>query len=305
MALASPEVGAPSPAVPLPPQSLALLNSKGGAGKTSISANLAGVAGLRGWRVLLVDLDPQANIGEILGYNQRGETDHGEALMRAIVNRRSLDKPVLRNWRQNVDVVCGGDYLDALPAEIVLADQAEPGSAATLLRTALGPLAHGYDLMVIDCPPSVRSVLAQVAATVRFLVIPTRGTEMSNIGMRRVGEVYVEALRTTNPDLELLGVVLFDIAANSRGIRKSIRKALNKDFGGDAPIFDAFIRHGQHAPRDMEEYGLLAYEYEHLALSGDRRVSASKGSVIGLAQDYSELTVEILTKMNKALGAQS
>ncbi len=60
------------------PNSILVLNGKGGVGKTSLTANLAGLAALSGWRVLAVDLDPQGNLGRDLGY--LGDADDGQTL---------------------------------------------------------------------------------------------------------------------------------------------------------------------------------------------------------------------------------
>jgi Mrp family chromosome partitioning ATPase len=60
---------------------VAVATGKGGVGKTSITANVAGTAALSGWRVLAVDLDPQGNLGNDLGYNQRGDGDEGGRLV--------------------------------------------------------------------------------------------------------------------------------------------------------------------------------------------------------------------------------
>ena len=91
---------------------IAFANGKGGVGKTSVTANVAGIAALSGWRVLTIDLDPQGNLGNDLGYLQSGESDQGAGLMAAIRDDKKL-KP-LRDVRPGLDSVPGGDDMDGL-----------------------------------------------------------------------------------------------------------------------------------------------------------------------------------------------
>ena len=81
---------------------IAFANGKGGVGKTSLTANFAGLAANAGWRVLAVDLDPQGNLGSDLGYDQADNGDDGRELLDSIVNRR-VPQPI-KEIRPNLDV---------------------------------------------------------------------------------------------------------------------------------------------------------------------------------------------------------
>src|SRR5437764_8878927 len=93
---------------------VAIANGKGGVGKTSITANVAGTAALSGWKVLTVDLDGQGNLGNDLGYNQRGLSDEGRGMVRAVVSGDPLEPLV--GVRENLDAVPGGEAVDELVA---------------------------------------------------------------------------------------------------------------------------------------------------------------------------------------------
>src|SRR5947209_385764 len=117
---------------------VAVANGKGGVGKSSITANVAGTAALSGWKVLAVDLDPQGNLGNDLGYNQGGRSDEGRGLLRAVVSADPLEP--LAGVRENLDVVPGGEAIDELVA-ILTTRQHRDASAAGAVGVALEPIA--------------------------------------------------------------------------------------------------------------------------------------------------------------------
>src|ERR1700712_5606427 len=104
---------------------VAVANGKGGVGKTSTATELAGLASEAGYKILLIDLDPQGNVGEDLGYTGAGTGDEGAAMVSALMSGRPL--PVsLPAVRPNVDVIAGGERLDDL-AGVLLARHTRGG----------------------------------------------------------------------------------------------------------------------------------------------------------------------------------
>ncbi len=83
-------------------RSIAVSNGKGGVGKTSVASHLAGIAAAAGWKVLAVDLDPQGNLGQDLGYYQADRGDSGRSLSDAVIDGTELVP--LRDVRPNLDV---------------------------------------------------------------------------------------------------------------------------------------------------------------------------------------------------------
>ena len=276
---------------------VAVANGKGGVGKSSIAANVAGTAALSGWKVLAVDLDPQGNLGNDLGYNQRGESDEGRGLLRAVVSGDPLEP--LANVRENLDVVPGGEAIDELVA-ILTTRQNRDARAAEAVALALEPVAHRYQLILVDCPPAGGVLLDAALAAARFLVIPTKRDSGSLDGFVRVARRFAHVRATANPSLELLGVVLFDFGTQDRRMLADTRAELERDLDGAAPVFDTFVRNSRRAPGDMRDRGLLAYEYEQAAASAtpwykDREGPRFSASARGLAEDYQRLTAEMLS----------
>lgn len=287
---------------------IAVANGKGGVGKTTVAANLAGLAAHSGWDVLLVDLDRQGNLGSDLGYLGESGDDGGRALFAAVVDGRPLEVP-LRGVRPSLDVVPGGDHTGNAAA--VVAAQLADVDVLRNLERALETVAPRYNLIVVDCPPAggVMVDLALVAA--RGLLIPVRHDAASLKGLELMARQYQRVRGHLNPELELLGIVLFGIGRRATTIRQEVRATLEESLGQLAPVFDTVIRFSERGPYDMRMEGKLAHEYETDAeaarsvrlaalhagtpreLDSLPRYSATAS---GLAEDYASLADEVLTR---------
>lgn len=280
-------------------------NGKGGVGKTSISTSLAGMAAAAGYKILLIDLDPQGNAGEDLGYTGADTGDSGLAMVQALVTGSAL-VPSLHQVRPGIDVVCGGEKLDDL-AGVLLGRHQRGKPVADMLAEALVRLLaeQDYDLVVIDCPPGEPNLQLLALGAARWLIVPTRGDAASLKGIVRIAHRMVEA-RTHNPELEVLGVVLFDIPSSATRVRREITEEVGAALSGVAPLFTTSIRHSM-AALDARRSGLLVHEHAAQVDSGEPfwkalqegRRPASVGTAPALAGDYAMLCHEILTRISE------
>ena len=167
--------------------SIACVNGKGGVGKTSVVANVAGILANSGWKVLAVDLDPQGNLQKDLGYRSHPDHDHGATMFRALTAAEAI-APVLTDVRENLDVVPGGEQL--VYADAGLGRQ---GFDQRLLAARLAPIADQYDVIMIDCPPAggIMGTLAMGAA--RGLIIPVKADDGSTEGLELVARQFEQA----------------------------------------------------------------------------------------------------------------
>lgn len=277
-------------------------NGKGGVGKTSCSTNVAGIAAASGWRVLVIGLDPQGNEGHDLGFRWEGKGDDGDTLMTALTQGTPLT-PVLTDVRPGLDVISGGAVLDDLE-DVLSGRSRRGGDTRTALADALVPLAPNYDLIVIDTPP-IRPTLSQLAlAATRWVVVPTKSDRSSIRGLGEFAPQLVRA-REVNPDLELLGALLFATATAATTVRKHAIQDIEDTLGGAAQMFSTVIRHSEATAADAREKGMLVHE---LVAHGEQaepwwkalregRVPPRVPTSPGLAQDYASLTQEILARM--------
>lgn len=282
------------------PVAVAVVNGKGGTGKTSVVANVAGLAAAGGYRVLSIDLDPQGNLGRDLGYI--AQSDGGAGLLAALASHQPLR--VIHQVRPGLDVLAGGEDLEDW-APLANARRGRNRQPEVALYEALRPVAADYDLIIIDCPPGNRELqlLAMVAA--RHVLIPTKPDEASFDGLVRVAHLF-EAVRLLNPSLQLLGVVLFGIETRATRIRQDARAQVARELGDDTLVFESDIRHLLAPARDSRGRGQLVHEYEDAVLAAPRFYEAGgreerlAGSAPGLASDYQRLTAELLTRMQAA-----
>lgn len=293
---------------------VAIANGKGGVGKTTLTAGLAGQLASGGSRVLVVDTDPQANLARDLGY----ASGDGSNLSLAITHGLPLE--VTRGVRDRLDVVAGGPALwDVGPAFTARGARGAtlPGLKPVLDKVKPESKGADYDIVLIDTPPGEPILQELVFAAADFLIIPTRSDEASLDGLVVVAQRFAAA-RAINPDLTLLGVVLFGVRAGSTRMIARVRTALQETLGDAAPVFPTSIRYLESAAVDMRSRGVLPHELPQLHRSdtkkrlsrlregappdaGDTLLSRDS-SAAGLAADYAALADEVLTAMKARKG---
>lgn len=296
-------------------RTLAVINGKGGVGKTSVTANVAGQLAAVGYRVLAVDLDLSGNLKLDLGYVDHEGDDAGKGVVDAIFYDSAL--PVLRDVRGNLDVIPGGKHLEMLTAlsTSVSAQDLAGGGVAPAFAAKLAALAQDYDVVLLDCAPGNPVLQDMALNATRYILIPTRTDAAGWDGLRMVGP-RVKKARRDNPQLTYLGVLLFAHQTNATRVMKSTQEHLG-ELGDKVPVFDTYIRHSETAAHDCRARGQLAHELardvtasrrERLTLLGGRRrgsnvvalPAALSQSADSLAGDYEQLTREVLTRIAAA-----
>lgn len=288
------------------PNGLVVANGKGGVGKTTIVANVAGMTAAAGWRVLAVDLDPQGNLGSDLGFKQRGLDDGGAGLRDAVAF--GAPPTPLRDVRPGLDAIPAGPATPDLITALAL----DPSGGRHALRHALEPLAGEYDLIVMDCPPAGGIMVDAALTAGHWLVIPVKYDDGSLDGLELMARQFGGVRTVDNPGLELLGVALFDFSLAGKLIRREVRKSLESELGDPRLIFEAVIRRSERGAFDMRRRGILSHEYQKQADHQQRTVTVAErikaaragkpvdqfsSAADGLAEDYENLTREILTRI--------
>jgi chromosome partitioning protein len=169
--------------------------------------------------------------------------------------------------------------------------------ALRALEDVISPIALSYDLVVFDSPPHTGTIQDATLIASHYLVIPTTFDKGSIDGLTKIAK-RVSSIRTLNPDLELLGVVLFNFAAQATAMTAEVRRKIADGLGEIAPVLQPPIRSSPKSASDMREYGFLAHEYEAQADSappwyegGTTRYSRAAPRLAG---DYQQLTDAIL-----------
>lgn len=290
-----------------------IATGKGGAFKTSLTANAAGLTAAAKHRTLLVDLDPQGDLSDDLGYFDDKRLDNGQHLATAMLTGTAL-RPVITNVRPNLDVIPGGDYLADLGGAL-LARQARGGATFDILAEALAPLAPDYDLIFIDTPPTDETLQLLALRASRWLVAPTKADTSSIRAVARIAARVAEA-RHDGHKLDLLGVVLAGVPTAAKRVRGDAENDIRTMLGGAAPLFDGFIRDSAAVARQARRDGLLVHELAEKvegaepfwqSLRAGTPITRLPGTAPDLAADYVRVVEQILYRINEletsAIGA--
>jgi chromosome partitioning protein len=257
------------------PVTVAVANAKGGVGKTSLVANLSGWMARAGHRVLAIDLDPQGNLAHDLGYLDR--TDNGRRLFDVL--RGNAEPATVHDVRPGLDVWCGGPHLARSVGALI-------PSTANPLVSVLSNVADLYDVVFIDCPPSLGPLIDAALLSADQLIVPVRADHASLHGLEMIGERFRE-VRTLNLDLQLLGVTIFDVSRSATALAVEVARSIQLGFDGANPRILPAIRRSERAAYDMRGSGRLAHEYA--------AAHPGSSSAANLAADYEALALETLT----------
>lgn len=210
-------------------------NQKGGAGKTTCTANLAAICGEAGLRVLAVDADPQGQLTESYGAQAEPGRSLGELLDRSVPGRPTLQEVRLHG------VAAGVDLLPAEERPLERAEREMDGDALgglTVVREVLAGVADDYDLILIDTPPRLTSLTVGplVASDAALLVMKPQAFHFMS-ARAFTAKVEQVAASPLNPALRLIGV-LFN--AEDSGAEES-RVVEQLVFDAGWPLFTARI----------------------------------------------------------------
>jgi chromosome partitioning protein len=186
----------------------AVVNQKGGVGKTTTAVNLAAYMADAGRHVLLVDTDPQGNATSGLGVVKAGLRG---CVYDVLINDEPIEKVVVPTDIAGLDLVPA--TLDLAGADIDLMSMM---SRETKLRHALNACADNYDYIVIDCPPSLGLLTINVLAAVKYTILPIQCEYYALEGISHLMKTIELVRQHLNPDLEIAKVILtmFDYRTN-------------------------------------------------------------------------------------------
>ena len=179
---------------------IAVVNQKGGVGKTTSTVNLAAAIGYKGFSVLLVDIDPQGNATSGLGVNKRGLKNSTYNLL---LGQTTTEECLIQTNFKNVSLLPSN--IDLAGAEIELVDTPKRESR---LKTELAPVRDKFDYIFIDCPPSLGIITLNGLCAADTLIVPIQCEYFALEGLSQLIATVRQVKRLYNAGLDIEGVLL-------------------------------------------------------------------------------------------------
>lgn len=258
---------------------IAVVNQKGGTGKTTTCENLGVGLALEGKRVLLVDTDPQASLTVSLG---NPYPDSLSPTLSDMMGKIIMEKPIapgegILHHVEGVDLMPANIELSGLEVSLVNAISRE-----TVLRQYLDTVKQNYDFILLDCMPSLGMLTINALAAADNVLIPVQAAYLPAKGLEQLLETINKVRRQINPKLKIEGILLTMVDSRTN-YSKEISNLIRDNYGGKLKVYKTDIPRSVRA-EEISAEGASIFQHD------------PKGKV---AEAYRVLTKEVLNNAEK------
>lgn len=258
---------------------MAVVNQKGGTGKTTTCENLGFGLAMEGKRVLLVDTDPQGSLTIALGHPR---PDGIPVTLTDLMTKVIQDQPI----GPREGILPHEEGIDLIPANITLSGMevslVNAMSRETVLRQLLEPLKSQYDYILLDCMPSLGMLTVNALAASDQVLIPVQANYLSAKGLEQLLQTVSKVKRQINPKLRVEGILLTMVDYRTN-FAKELSALIRDTYGSRLKVFESDI------PRSVR-----------VAETSVEGVSIFKHDPGGKVADaYRSLTKEVLANAEK------
>lgn len=196
---------------------IAIVNQKGGVGKTTTSINLSASLGVLKKKVLLVDLDPQGNATTGVGVN-KGDID--SSIYEVLTLKNKIENSIIKTKTQNLSLLpaylnLAGVEMELIELERKYKNENLPFNRVTRLKDELAEVRDNYDYIIIDCPPSLGILTTNALAAADSVLIPVQCEYFALEGIMQLINTIMLAQKKVNPELDIEGVLLTMLTSNT------------------------------------------------------------------------------------------
>jgi len=238
-------------------QIIAVVNQKGGVGKSTTCANLGVGLANAGKKVALIDCDPQASLTISLGYRQ---PDTLPITLSDVMGKVLTDQPIT----PGEGILHHAEGVDLMPANIELAGMevslVNAMSRETVLRQYLDTVRRQYTHILIDCQPSLGMLTVNALAAANRVLIPVQAEYLPAKGLEQLLQTVAKVRRQLNPKLQIDGILLTMVDSRTN-FAKEIAALLRDTYGSKIKVFASEIPHSVRAKETSAEgKSIFAYD---------------------------------------------
>jgi chromosome partitioning protein len=244
---------------------LAVVNQKGGVGKTTTTVNLATLLAVKGKKVLVIDADPQGNATSGLGFDKNKQE---KTLYDVLINNEPIRNALFPTGRENLFLVPANIQLAGAEIELV-----NLVSRETFLKRALKEQREQYDFVLMDCPPSLGLLTVNALTAADGVLVPIQSEYYALEGLTQLLETVTLVKRGLNPQLSVFGVVVTMFDARTQ-LAHQVANEVRRYFGekvfrtiiprnvrlSEAPSFGKSINEYDPRSKGAESYDALSRE---------------------------------------------
>ena len=222
---------------------LAVVNQKGGTGKTTTCENLGVGLAQEGKKVLLVDVDSQGSLTISLGYPRPDDLDSTLSELMAKVMQETPLSPGegILHHEEGVDLIPANISLSGIEVSLVNAMSRE-----TILKQLMEPLKRQYDFILLDCMPSLGMLTVNALAAADNVLIPVQAQYLSAKGLEQLLQTVNKVRRQINPKLRIEGILLTMVDGRTN-YAKDISNLIRETYGSKIKVFGTDIPHSVRA----------------------------------------------------------
>ena len=258
---------------------MAIVNQKGGTGKTTTCENLGVGLAMEGKKVLVVDTDPQASLTISLGYPI---PDKLSLTLSDMMQKVMMEEPVvpgegILHHQEGVDLMPANIELYGMEVSLVNAMSRE-----TILKQYLDTIKKDYDFILLDCMPSLGMLTVNALAAADNVLIPVQAAYLPAKGLEQLLQTINKVRRQINPKLKIEGILLTMVDSRTN-YAKDISSIIRESYGGKLKVYKTDIPRSVRA-EEISAEGKSIFRYD------------PKGKV---AEAYRILTREVISNAEK------